>query len=394
MLQAQAAPRKGASFTLILMLLLAAQPIATDLYLPALPDIARDIGPATSSLTLFVLAFGFGQLANGPLADRFGRRPVLLSGLALYVIASLAAAFSPSVTWLASCRAAQGLAMAAIVVCLRAAVRDLHDAGDGPRIMAKGMSGLGFVAMLAPLLGAWVVHWLSWRWALGCMAVYGLVVYTVCFVSFRETLDATHAALGGSILHVFSSSRFWAWTAISTMAYSGIFCFLLLSSAVYVQYLGLSTLAYGWVPASGSLVYVCSTIFCRKLLRTRSPVRAVQIASLFNLAGSGILIAACVLAPHAVWPLLLGHWVFTLGHAINQACSQAGAAGDFPQLAGRAVAWSGFVTMAVAFGVGQTASHFMDAANSYGAWPMVVPMALAALMLFAISWFWLPKTQS
>jgi DHA1 family bicyclomycin/chloramphenicol resistance-like MFS transporter len=377
----------------MLMLLLAAQPIATDLYLPALPAIASDIGPAASSLTLFVLAFGFGQLLAGPLADRFGRRPVLLTGLALYVLASLGAALSPSVTWLAACRGAQGLAMAAIMVCLRAAVRDLHDAGDGPRIMAKGLSGLGVVAMLAPVLGAWVVHWLSWRWALGCMALYGMVVYAVCFVSFAETQRAGHATMPGSILQVFRSRSFWAWTAMSTMAFTGIFCFLLLSSAVYVQYLDLSTLAYGWVPASGSLVYVCSTIFCRKLLRKRTPVRAVQIGSLFSVAGVGILLAACMFAPHAIWPLLLGHWVFALGHGIHQPCSQAGAVGDFPHLAGRAVAWSGFVTMAVAFCAGQTVVRFVDASHSNGAWPMIVPMAICGLLLFAISWFWLPKTQ-
>jgi DHA1 family bicyclomycin/chloramphenicol resistance-like MFS transporter len=283
--------------------------------------------------------------------------------------------------------------MAAIMVCLRAAVRDLHDAGDGPRIMAKGLSGLGVVAMLAPVLGAWVVHWLSWRWALGCMALYGMVVYAVCFVSFAETQRAGHATVRGSILQVFRSRSFWAWTAMSTMAFTGIFCFLLLSSVVYVQYLGLSTLAYGWVPASGSLVYVCSTIFCRKLLRKRTPVRAVQIGSLFSVAGVGILLAACMFAPHAIWPLLLGHWVFALGHGIHQPCSQAGAVGDFPHLAGRAVAWSGFVTMAVAFCAGQTVVRFVDASHSNGAWPMIVPMAICGLLLFAISWFWLPKTQ-
>jgi DHA1 family bicyclomycin/chloramphenicol resistance-like MFS transporter len=160
-----------------------------------------------------------------------------------------------------------------------------------------------------------------------------------------------------------------------------------------VQYLGLSTLAYGWVPASGSLVYVCSTIFCRKLLRKRTPVRAVQIGSLFSVAGVGILLAACMFAPHAIWPLLLGHWVFALGHGIHQPCSQAGAVGDFPHLAGRAVAWSGFVTMAVAFCAGQTVVRFVDASHSNGAWPMIVPMAICGLLLFAISWFWLPKTQ-
>jgi DHA1 family bicyclomycin/chloramphenicol resistance-like MFS transporter len=112
---------------------------------------------------------------------------------------------------------------------------------------------------------------------------------------------------------------------------------------------------------------------------------------LFSVAGCGILVAACLFAPSTVWPLLLGHWVFALGHGIHQPCSQAGAVGDFPRLAGRAVAWSGFITMAVAFGVGQTAVRFIDANHSNGAWPMVVPMAISALLLFAISWFWLPR---
>ena len=78
--------RFDASFTLLLPLLLAAQPMATDSYLPALPAIAKELGSASTSLTLFVLAFGFAQLLCGPLADRFGRRPVLLAGLGCYCL--------------------------------------------------------------------------------------------------------------------------------------------------------------------------------------------------------------------------------------------------------------------------------------------------------------------
>jgi len=86
------AARSGISFALLLPLLLAAQPVATDSYLPALPAIARELGSASSSLTVFVLAFGLGQLPCGPLSDRFGRRPVLLAGLALYMVAALCGA--------------------------------------------------------------------------------------------------------------------------------------------------------------------------------------------------------------------------------------------------------------------------------------------------------------
>ena len=120
-----APPDRGARFALLLPLLLAAQPVATDSYLPALPAIALELGSASASLTLFVLAFGIAQLVCGPLADRFGRRPVLLGGLALYVVAAAGGAFAPGIALLGAWRATQGMAMAAILVCARAAVRDL-----------------------------------------------------------------------------------------------------------------------------------------------------------------------------------------------------------------------------------------------------------------------------
>lgn len=387
-------PADGLSFTVILVLLLGAQPIATDLYLPALPAIARELGSASTSLTLFVLAFGVGQLVNGPLADHFGRRPVLLGGLALYALSAVGSALAPTVAALAACRALQGLAMAAIVVCARAAVRDLHLARDGPHIMAKGLSGLGVVALLAPVLGALVVQAFNWRWALVCMAVYAVLVLGVCWFAFEETRQPEHVKLKGSVREVLGSRSFWAWTSVATTTYGGMFCFLLLSPAIYVEYLGLSPLAYGWIPASGSLVYIFSTTWCRHLLARHSAVRAVQWGSLLSLAGALIQFAAGVWTPHSMWPLLLGHWVFTAGHGIHQPCGQAGAVGDFPHLAGRAVAWSGFVMMAVAFGVGQTVSHFMDSANSNGAWPLIVPMVVSGLGLVLIAYGWLPKAAA
>ena len=111
---------RGLGFAAILPLLLAAQPVATDSYLPALPSIARDLGSASTSLTLFVLAFGFAQLACGPLADRYGRRPVLLVGLACYTLAAVGCVLAQDVAVLVACRSLQGMSMAAILVCARA----------------------------------------------------------------------------------------------------------------------------------------------------------------------------------------------------------------------------------------------------------------------------------
>jgi len=383
-------------FGLLLPLLLAAQPVATDSYLPALPAIAKELGSASTSLTLFVLAFGFAQLLCGPLADRFGRRPVLLAGLGCYAIAALGGAFAGSVAVLAGWRTLQGFSMAAILVCARAAVRDLYPAHEGPHVMARGLTGLGVVGLLAPLLGAWLVQGAGWRWVMASMALYALVLLALCWRSFAETrrpLAGEPSAPRGSTRAVFASRSFRAWASVAATTYGGLFCFLLLSPMVYIGYLGWSPAMYGWIPAGGSLVYIFSTTLCRRLLRRYGPVGTVQLGATLSMAGAAIQALGCWLAPHSALPLLAGHAVYCLGHGIHQPCGQAGAVGDLPHLAGRAVSWSGFGMMMVAFGVGQMAAQFVDTDFSNGAWPMVVPMLLAGCGLLAIAFLWLPRLQ-
>ena len=389
-----APPRPGASFALLLPLLLAAQPVATDSYLPALPAIARELGSASASLTLFVLAFGIAQLVCGPLADRFGRRPVLLGGLALYVVAAAGGAFAPGIALLGAWRATQGMAMAAILVCARAAVRDLYPAHEGPHVMARGLTGLGAVALVSPVLGAQVVQHLGWRAVLLGMSLYAAALLGLCWRRFDETRAPRAAGVAapvGSARAVFASASFRAWASLSATTYGGLFVFLLLSPIVYIGHLGLSPASYGWIPAGGSLVYILGTTACRRLLRRHGALRSVQAASLLSLAGATVQVLGCWLAPGSVVPLLAGHVLYAFGHGIHQPCGQAGAVGELPHLAGRAVSWSGFGMMMVAFATGQIAARFVDAGHTHGAWPMVVPLLLAGLVLVAIAFVWLPR---
>ena len=133
------------------------QPITTDLYLPALPGLAADLnspmGSTQLTLSALLFAFGFSQLLLGPVADRFGRRPVLLGGLALFVLASIGSALAADIGALIAWRALQGVGMAAAVVCARAMVRDLYVPADGARVMSKALTGLGLIALASPLLG-------------------------------------------------------------------------------------------------------------------------------------------------------------------------------------------------------------------------------------------------
>jgi len=144
----------AATAVLALALLLGLQPVTTDVYLPALPALRADLGAAMSAVQLtlsaLMVCFGFGQLLLGPLADRIGRRPVLLAGLMLYTLAAAFAALSPTIEMVILCRAVQGLGLAAAVVCARAMLRDLYEPQQGAQIMAKALTGLGVIAMLSP----------------------------------------------------------------------------------------------------------------------------------------------------------------------------------------------------------------------------------------------------
>ena len=150
---------------LTLALLLGLQPITTDFYLPALPALSEGFGASMAqtqlTLTALLLAFGLSQLVWGPLSDRFGRRPVLLWGMSLYTLASMAIVLAPSMPWLIGIRMVQGIAMGAGVMCARALVRDLYEPVAGANAMSKGLSGLGVIACLSAPLGDHADVWRS-----------------------------------------------------------------------------------------------------------------------------------------------------------------------------------------------------------------------------------------
>ena len=153
--------------TLMLALLMGLQPITTDLMLPALPALAADLhagmAPVQWTMSALILAFGMAQLVWGPVADRVGRRPVLLLGLALYTLASVGAALAGDVTLVVVWRALQGAAMSAAVVCARAMVRDLYEPHEGVMVLARALAGLGLVAVASPLVAGLLVSAWGWR---------------------------------------------------------------------------------------------------------------------------------------------------------------------------------------------------------------------------------------
>jgi DHA1 family bicyclomycin/chloramphenicol resistance-like MFS transporter len=376
----------------LLALLLGLQPVTTDLYLPALPSIARELAAPLSAtqmtMSALILAFGLTQLAWGPVADRYGRRPVLLLSLALMTAASVGAALAPSIGWLIAWRVAQGATLAAAVVCARALVRDLYEPHEGAHVMSLGLSGLGLLAIASPLAGGWLAATLGWRACL--FAVAACAGLTWLFVALRlpETLAqhnarALHApTLQRNAATVLEHPTFRAWTLLTASTYGGLLVLLSASSYAYIGVLGLSSAQYGMALAWGSFVYLLGTFACRALLRRHGMAGAVRRGALFTLAG-GLGMAACgVMSAPPLAAVLLAQSLYTFGHGIHQPCGQAGAVGPFPQMAGVASALAGCILALVAFFVGLWLGTALDGTLR----PLGVGLATAACVTAVVAW--------
>ena len=355
---------------LILSLLLGIQPVTTDLYLPALPALTEGFGApmAQAQLTLsaLLLAFGCSQLVWGPMSDRFGRRPILLWGLAAYTLASIGSTLAPSMVSLIAWRVLQGAAMGAVVMCARAIVRDLYLPTEGARIMSKGLSGLGVLACISAPLGGVLSEVFGWRAALLVLVVFGAGTLAVVVLRFEETLQQKNplalrpAMLIRTWLQILREPTFLAFSALSVASYGGLFTFLASSSFIFIKVLGLSATQYGLVMFSMCFFYLAGTFLCRRLLPRFGVRQSVAIAAGLSLAGGTLMGVFAWSGVQNLWAIMLPYYLFMLGHGVHQPCGQSGAIGPFPRSAGAASAMNGFLMMLVAFGIGGWLGLRMD----------------------------------
>ena len=377
-----------------LSLLLGIQPVTTDLYLPALPALTESFGAPTSqaqlTLSALLLAFGCSQLVWGPLSDRFGRRPILLWGLAAYTLASIGSMLAPSMALLIVWRVLQGAAMGAAVMGARAIVRDLYLPADGARIMSKGASGLGVLAGISAPLGAVLAEWFGWRAALLAVTAFGTFALALVALKFQETLCQKNlqALRPANVLRtwvvIFSNPTFLAFSALSGASYAGLFTFLAASSFVFIKVLGLSRPQYGVVMFFMCFSYLVGTFLCRRLLVRFGVRKTVGLAAGLTLLGGTLMGALAWAGVTNMWAVMLPFYLYMVGHGVHQPCGQSGAVGPFPHAAGAASALNGVLMMVMAFAMGGWLGTRMDGTVlplTNGVWFWSILIALSAWTL-------------
>ncbi|MEO7941443.1 MAG: multidrug effflux MFS transporter [Burkholderiaceae bacterium] len=240
---------------LVLGLLSAVGPFATDMYLPALPDIGRSLGATTAqvqaSLMAFFIAMGAGQLVYGPVSDMVGRKLPLYFGLALFAAGSVGCALSGDIGTLVAFRFLQGLGACAGVVVPRAVVRDLHTGHDAARLMALLMLVFSVSPILAPLAGSVMTEWFGWRsifWAIVVLALAGLALVAFGLQETRPAAQRTKTSLASVLTGygvLLRDRHFLGLILIGAFGVSSFFTYLANAPFVLIDHFGLTPRQFG-----------------------------------------------------------------------------------------------------------------------------------------------------
>ncbi|MBA4209954.1 MAG: multidrug transporter [Parvibaculum sp.] len=379
-----------AAFTVFLAALTAVGPLSTDMYLPSLPAIAETFGASTGAtqLTLSVHLIGFAgsQLFYGPLADRYGRRPVLLGGFVLYMIGCFVSLFVASIDQLIAARALQAVGGGASVVLARAIVRDLYEGPEAGQMLAKMAAIMGLVPAAAPMLGGIVEDFFGWKANFIAMGAFGAVLAIMVVTSLDETLpparrrSAAPAAILANYRHLLTDRRYLKYLAVACAAFSGLFAFISGSSFVLQREFGLSPVAYGLCFAAMAGGYVSGSLGGARLVRQLGVDATLRIGGFCAALGGLLMLTALSVVPSAlaiVLPVMI--YSFAVGLSMPQA--MAGALTPFPDMAGTASSLLGFLQAMAGALAGIYVGHGVDD----GAMAMAGTVAAMGVLTFAVT---------
>jgi DHA1 family bicyclomycin/chloramphenicol resistance-like MFS transporter len=363
-----------------------------DTYLSALPEIGDDLDASAASVQLTVtaclLGLASGQLVAGPLSDRLGRRRPLLVGLVGYTLASLLCAVAPSVWVLVVLRLAQGLCGAAGIVIARAIVRDLHEGVAAARAFGLILVVTGLAPILAPVVGAGVLHVTSWRGIFVVLAGAGALIGLAAAFALPESLPRARRRSDGlrRTLRVYGDlfrDRWFVGHGLATgFVFGAMFAYIAGSPFVLQDIYGLSPLGFALVFGLNALGIIVASILSSRVVGRVAP-RSLLVAGLVQAcAGAALLLLAVVLDLGVVVVCLA---LFTSVSSVGLVAPNATALAlsDHPETAGSASALLGLMQ----FVVGAVAAPLVGVAGAEDALPMAITIAVltsAAIVEFAL----------
>lgn len=355
--------------TLLGALIVALGPMSMALYTPAMPEIARDLATSDAAVQftvpVFFAGFAFAQILIGPLADAFGRRPVTLFLLSIYLAASVVAAIAPSIEILLGARLLQGIGCAVGFAISRAIIRDLFDAESSARIMNLIVVVLAAGPSAAPFLGGIVIELMGWHAVFWAMVALGsaatvLVFFLLSETGSPDTSQLRPKALAATYARILTNRCFLLASLVVGGTNGVIYAQATLLSFVLIGEVGLSPKAFGISMIMQTGMFFLGSVTVRLLLRRVSAARLVPVGLALVGAASIAFPVLFLMYPPSLLTVMGPVAVFCYGIAFTLPAMMTAAMRPFPQSAGAASSMLGFIQTGSGMAGGLIGSLFAD----------------------------------
>lgn len=374
----------------VLALLSAFTPLSIDMYLPALPVIAVDLrssaGDIQLTLSAFMVAFGVGQIFYGPAGDRFGRRPVILIGLFVYVLTSIGCAFAAAAGHLIALRFLQGLAACGGVVLARTMVRDLAEKDHAARAMSLMMACTSIAPMLAPVIGGQVMWFAGWRAIFWVLASAGVIAFVVAWFQLPETLKPEYRQplVFTQILKRFGellgTRTFMGYALTSSFMFAALFSYISGSPFVFIERYGFSPRLYGVVFGGMVVFMTIGSLFNARFVRLLGAGRILRVAVIVPaVSGAAAMVMGWIEARYGtigLWPFLVCLVLQIATLSLIAPNSTAMAMQRYPHMAGTASSLMGVMTFGAGAIFGAIVGQTFDGTIA----PMTTAMGIAGIL--------------
>jgi len=378
-------------WTSLLLVVVCLPRLSTDMYLPSLPAMADALHASDSqlqmTLTLYMVGFAFSMLLSGPLCDRFGRRPVLLGGTLLYVVAAVVCAIAQNAEVLIVARMFQALGGCCGTVIGRVTVRDSFDKQQQTRMLSQISMGMALSPMIAPVMGSLIATAFGWRAVFTTLAVSGAAVALLIGFLLPETRPPRDAGVRKETTvaiyaRLLRDRYFLRYSLAIGCVYCTYFPFIAESSTLLQRTMHLSSMQYAQVFAVTIAGYVLGSWSFRRLSVSRDADKLIEHSVILNLLAVGLLIIATKVWPQAVLAIVGPMILIMLSVGIAIPACQLAVLQPYPNQAGTASGLFFFIQMAIAALCGLVTGQLSDGS----VYPMVIMTAIASACFCGV-WF-------
>lgn len=382
---------KGPRWTLSVLLAALGMlgPFAIDTYLPAFAGIAADLNATPlqiqQTLSAYLFAFAFMSLFHGSLSDSLGRRPVVLTGIAVFTLASVGCALSTSIGQLVFFRALQGLSTGAGIVVSRAVIRDIYPPADAQRVMSQVTLFFGVAPAIAPIVGGFLFVHIGWHAVFWFLAGVGVVLGLANWFLLPETLHASQRQpfafkpLLKGYVQMGSSPRFLLLALASGVPFNGMFLYVLSAPTFLGEHLHLAPTEFFWFFVCTISGIMGGAFISGRLAGRIAPERQIRLGFTVMLAVSVLnLIANLLFVPHVGWALFpIG--LYALGWALMTPVVTLMVLDLYPERRGMAASMQAFI--------GAASNGFVAGVISPLVMHNAVSLAVACLLMMLVGLF-------